>query len=1079
MRLDKQSRLVFSEGKSEKVYEVDLCEVGPGRYVVNFRYGKRGGPLKEGTRTESPVALADATRAFDKLVESKIEQGYRPEGQAPARPAPAAPPVPAAAPPAASRPPAPAAPPAAGPVVPSVADARSQMVLQRLARGDMPAPAPAGRGAPLFRRGARARKPWDLDRAIWRAGEMRLRAAEPLLLSLPEGSKQRTYGLAWALARCGSEASVPFFRRLADDRGRAEATRVIATEALLRLGDSAERARLRTTLLAELPPLLRAALEKGSEAEVRSRAATHARAPGNVRVGLDIATLYRLGDREAHAAVLEYVRGVPFKPPHFRGLRRIFKLAELRLDAAVYGALARAFEKEPASGGVSQNSYVQGGGRRYARATPEDWSGPKPPGAFGPATKFYLRRRAWRTLRRLGELGDEAYVPMAVGVLLAYEDADAVAERRTTSGHYGPFAPYLAFNQILYSGGTRVTPSASGRAFRSPPQPRRGRGRGALPAAEAIGREEAFPELWAKKPEGLLHLLDESRCAPVHEFAARALGECRAFCDALDVDAVAMLLGRPYVPTAKLGLRLARERVARGEGGPALWLAAALAVDAEARAEAQRWVDAGRDRVAGNVDFLAALAAAPHADTRAYARRLFAGLAFAPGVADALFRRLSEELLTLPEAAAELASDLGDALVALATGGRVLPSAELLRALFGHASAEVQRAAWELSTLASGALPPDDVLASLLDSKHESLRATGLRILSRAGAEQVAKPALWLMLATSKHADLREGSAPIIERLAAAQPEFGAAVAGGLVEAILRRKLPEGAGPHAARLLAGGLRPLLDRLPDELLWRLVRSRSGEANELAVALMSGGRLSLEGLPVSELVDLADHDAVAIRRLAWSKAEADVARLRAEAAEAARMLDAKWDDTRAFAFKLFREHFAEAGLTLDTLVAVADSSRPDVQAFGRELITRHFRDEDGPELLRRLAEHPVPAAQLFATNFLERYASGRPDRVGELVPYFRTVFLQVNRGGVARRRVLAFLRREGLASEEVARLALAPLASLSASVSVEARSAAIEVLAALGRAFPTLETGLRVVRPEARGGRGPKATPPEAR
>ncbi|HEU4404799.1 MAG TPA: WGR domain-containing protein, partial [Polyangiaceae bacterium] len=98
MRLDQQARLVFAEGRSEKVYEVDLCEVGPGRYVVNFRYGKRGAPLKEGTRTEAPVALAEATRAFDRLVESKLEQGYRPDTGAHAAPRPApAPPAPAAA----------------------------------------------------------------------------------------------------------------------------------------------------------------------------------------------------------------------------------------------------------------------------------------------------------------------------------------------------------------------------------------------------------------------------------------------------------------------------------------------------------------------------------------------------------------------------------------------------------------------------------------------------------------------------------------------------------------------------------------------------------------------------------------------------------------------------------------------------------------------------------------------------------------------------------------------------------------------------------------------------------------------
>ena len=55
MKLVKQTKLVFVEGRSEKVYEIDLCEVGTNQFVVNFRYGKRGGPLKDGSKTVAPV----------------------------------------------------------------------------------------------------------------------------------------------------------------------------------------------------------------------------------------------------------------------------------------------------------------------------------------------------------------------------------------------------------------------------------------------------------------------------------------------------------------------------------------------------------------------------------------------------------------------------------------------------------------------------------------------------------------------------------------------------------------------------------------------------------------------------------------------------------------------------------------------------------------------------------------------------------------------------------------------------------------------------------------------------------------
>ncbi len=119
MRLIKTISLEFREGKSDKVYEVDLCEVGPDRFVVNFRYGRRGAKLQSGSKTAVPVARDKAERIYDELVAEKVDKGYHEPGAAPA-PAP-----PAAAAPAGT--PAPA-----GPV--DVAAQREAAILVRLRR---------------------------------------------------------------------------------------------------------------------------------------------------------------------------------------------------------------------------------------------------------------------------------------------------------------------------------------------------------------------------------------------------------------------------------------------------------------------------------------------------------------------------------------------------------------------------------------------------------------------------------------------------------------------------------------------------------------------------------------------------------------------------------------------------------------------------------------------------------------------------------------------------------------------------------------------------------------------------------
>ena len=69
--------LYFREGNSDKEYRAAIEPKGDG-YVVNFAYGRRGGTLNAGTKTPVPVPEAEAIKAFDKLIASKVAKGYRP-----------------------------------------------------------------------------------------------------------------------------------------------------------------------------------------------------------------------------------------------------------------------------------------------------------------------------------------------------------------------------------------------------------------------------------------------------------------------------------------------------------------------------------------------------------------------------------------------------------------------------------------------------------------------------------------------------------------------------------------------------------------------------------------------------------------------------------------------------------------------------------------------------------------------------------------------------------------------------------------------------------------------------------------
>lgn len=73
----KETALSFKEGSSDKVYYVSLERVENDKCVVNFAFGRRGNALQTGTKTNEPVDFTTANRIFDKLVQEKMNKGYK------------------------------------------------------------------------------------------------------------------------------------------------------------------------------------------------------------------------------------------------------------------------------------------------------------------------------------------------------------------------------------------------------------------------------------------------------------------------------------------------------------------------------------------------------------------------------------------------------------------------------------------------------------------------------------------------------------------------------------------------------------------------------------------------------------------------------------------------------------------------------------------------------------------------------------------------------------------------------------------------------------------------------------------
>lgn len=1039
MKLVKQVVLVQTNGGSTpKVYEIDLCEVGDGRFVVNYRHGKRGVALADGSKTPAPVSRADADKVFDKLMWSKIADGYVREGEAAATSA-RAPSTGASTP--------------AAPAQRSAAmKGRAERVLQLL--------------EDARRAGNLSTTEWPIDRIIWRAGELGLREAVPALVAMigtaPAratkdigGEGMREYCIAWSLARIGGDDARAALERLAKD-APSEPARRIALEGLWHLSDEETRKAIADDTTKKLPVTLVELARGASPEDFAAALAKVLESGANAPV---LETLYWIDTPTTRPGFLDALARVPIKAPWFVHVRRIFKAAELRRDARVFGLLAWRFEKSAAL-------WWSRWQRRRTGANRNPWS---------TWTREYMRRRVWRTLRRMGQLGDPDYARMAAGVLLPYTDADAEEPRqgsryvKTGPGwrdyrydrvSWDRFAPYLALNHVLYGKSSRYFLTRNRSAFEL---------RGAQPGDPApAAREEAFPEMWEKTPAALMQLMALSECTVVHAFAAKAARACPDFLASLDDDDVILLLGRSYEDTAALAFELADKRWDALRPNLALALAALDCVHAPARAKAGFWLDGQRSRLSSDAALLVRLVMARHADARQWARSFFRSSALEEKVASALVVRVIAALLALGPDDGALALDVAD-FVATAFAPHLRSiGVGPIKDLLAHPLPGVQQLGAELllrHDARSGLIPVDVVLA-VLHSSHANVRAVGLRLLSEVDDAALATfGPLLHRLCTDANADVRDAARPLVLRVARSFPTERDALALALIDALLRRRLAEDVPSSVLRVLLDELAPAHIAVPTDTIWRLLGSGSPHAQELGGVLLAKN-VKPEDVPVDKLVELASHEILAVRLASRALAEGGLERIKREMPEAVRMLDAKWEDSRRWAMDFFRTRFEQKDFSADVLVSVADSVKPDVQAFGRELLTRHFRDEDGPALLMKLSEHPSRAVQLFATNYLDRFATGEPERLMALAPYFVSVLSRPSQGGLAKKRVLAFLSSEGQKGDAAAQTALAILHRVSATISVELRAAAIEAMLAIGRARPNVTLPIKLVPAETR-------------
>ncbi|MBW4507288.1 MAG: hypothetical protein KME64_12345 [Scytonematopsis contorta HA4267-MV1] len=508
MILIRQATLHHYDKTSTNIHELDLCQVDDNLYIINY-IAKYHNSLKSGEVTTQDLPLEEAQQLFNIAIQKKTQEGY---------------------------------------ILISDErflnlDLRVQVVLDRLANN----------------------KPsnWKLERAIWRAGELKVKEAELLLINfIGTDTPLRDYCIAWALGLCGSSNSVSTLLRLYNSDS-PEFVQQIAFEAILKLADPATINNLKFELINSLPKQIQILVLATSSEIFVQLALKH---PYDFFTIADL--LYQLDNKYARSALINILRTAPFQPNYFSSIRRIFKIAEYRRDAEIFAVLAYRFEKTPGNfdNGFVANSWDEEEEKRLIarqRVYDDEQQQDEPIFVYSYQTQHYLRRRVWRTLKALAETGDANYIKMATAVLLEYSDTDAPPVRRSIFDKWDykqrkvkypwdAYADYLTFNHILYTNSQRYK-------FNSTSWHRCKKSIASF--VEPDTREEAFPELWQEHPEAVLKLLMESKCTLVRHFAINVLNDCTSFCALLNINTIIKLVYSTNQATAVFGFELALQRL--------------------------------------------------------------------------------------------------------------------------------------------------------------------------------------------------------------------------------------------------------------------------------------------------------------------------------------------------------------------------------------------------------------------------------------------------------------------------------------------------------------------------------------
>ncbi|RAJ79928.1 hypothetical protein CLV59_10533 [Chitinophaga dinghuensis] len=1080
MKFVRNVKLFFREGNSDKTYEIDLCEVGPDQYLVNFRYGKRGANLKEGTKTASPVPLASATTIFDALEKEKRSKGYIGEQESAAQVQMES---------------------VSDDTMAEVLNPRHKAILKRL-QGK-----PGGKNA------------WKTSRVIWRAGQLKIREAAPYIIR--QGDRKdaiQRYAAIWAMSRAGDPTAIPALKAYAENSAYPLNIRMLAANGISMLLPEEELGAFLQPYYNGLPDVIRFSVDRQVPRDLHSIMVNHIMQQVLPQYTV-LEDLYLLSGAYPviRQALLPLLAQLPLRPSWFQHIRHIYKQAEMKDDHIVVALLAkRMFLSKPMFSmppkpeeGWQPEIYIPEL-QDFVKAHSEI----KKPGsriAFSHKTRRYFTRRVLRRLKQLGQDGDDHYVRFSTALLLQHaQEVDAsnayqervyqyVNNRYTTVDKQYPENSKAVFLNYIIRGNApdlqyingreewmfkpkettdtntrRAQPNpdlekkASGNLMKKlfswlntdkhlTPQP----GEYQPDSQPEVQSDVPYLHLWKQLPEAFIQLLIGGQMEQVHAFALEQLKAHERFEEIkakIDEDIIiAFLFNRLTIPPL-FGLELAREKYNPAAPSHKLLKAMSLCPQQQVREQALQWIKEGKNQLLTDAGFLLDLIFSPYDEVRKFLTEVYPPEEMTFAQSQVLAGKATSWLMVVEapnDAANHVITEACRMIELYCTATLKEMDMQVINDLMSRDIVAVQAFAVRLLLLKTDTFNFDvlsgEMLEKLLESEYGPLRDAGFALIRRMTDEELLRrPAFILFCCSASFKGVRRQSAQLVKRLIPLDERLAIWLVNELVPMLMRTEKSEGMHEDIANLLSTELVGYLHDVDTATALRLLYANYRPAQEFGLVVLEK-YIPADTLTIKQIIATGAHELLQAREWCWRYYRENESRIRAEKDGAVALLDSKWDDTRQFAIQYFGSVFQEADWSPESLIALADSVRPDIQRFGRELLMRFFKSEDGPQYLLKLSQHPSTAMQTFATGYLTNYASGNLEYIQSMEHYFRSVLTRVNKARVAKERIFTFLETEALKSKEAATFIGTIIADISATVAIGDKARCISMMRSISQQY----------------------------